>query len=157
MTATAENGWELSVTRHIAAPPEKVWEIMTERQTEWWCPKPWRTEIVEQDWRSGGRAAVVMHGPDGEEHPHDGIFLEVVPGVRFVSTDAFVRGENGSFMPKGPFMVGTWKIAPEGEGTRYTATARHWDEATTKKHEEMGFVEGWGACADQLKELAESN
>ena len=29
---------ELSVTRLIAVPPEKVWEIMTERIEEWWCP-----------------------------------------------------------------------------------------------------------------------
>lgn len=155
MTASADNGWELSVTRLIGAPPEKVWAIMTERLTEWWCPLPWTTEIIEQDWRSGGRSAVVMHGPDGEEHPHEGIFIEVVPGVRFVSTDAFVRNDDGSLMPKDPFMVGTWEIAAEGDGTRYTATARHWDEATTKRHEEMGFEEGWGVCADQLKALAE--
>lgn len=156
MTATAENGWQLSVTRLIAAPPEKVWHCMTDRQMEWWCPLPWRAEAVEQDWRAGGRTSVVMYGPEGEEHPHEGIFLEVTPGVRFVSTDAFVRGDGGAFMPAGPFMVGCWEIAAEGEGTRYTATARHWDEATTKRHQEMGFVEGWGACADQLKELAEA-
>lgn len=27
---------ELSVTRYIAAPPAKVWEVMAERQEEWW-------------------------------------------------------------------------------------------------------------------------
>ena len=48
------------------------------------------------------------------------------------------------------------EIAPEGDGTRYTACSRHWDEATVKRHEEMGFTDGWGACADQLVELAES-
>jgi uncharacterized protein YndB with AHSA1/START domain len=32
---------------------------------------------------------------------------------------------------------------------------RHWTEATMKQHEEMGFVEGWGACADQLVALCE--
>lgn len=155
MTATTDNGWQLSVTRFIAAPPAAVWAIMTDRITEWWCPRPWRTEIIAQDWHSGGRSEVVMHGPDGEAHPHKGIFLEVSPGVRFVSTDAFVRDPNGSFMPAVPFMVGTWEIAPEGDGTRYTATARHWDEATAQQHDDMGFAEGWGACADQLAEIAE--
>jgi uncharacterized protein YndB with AHSA1/START domain len=152
MTTTPENGWELSVTRHISASPEKVWEIMTKRQTEWWCPRPWRTEIIAQDWRSGGRNDVVIHGPDGEVHPNIGIFLEVTPGVRFVSTDAFTVG----WIPKAPFMVGIWEIAPEGDGTRYTATARHWDEDAAKRHAEMGFTEGWGACADQLVELVEA-
>jgi uncharacterized protein YndB with AHSA1/START domain len=155
MTATAENGWELSVSTFIAAPPEKVWDIMTNRMAEWWCPKPWRTEIIEQQWHSGGRSAMVMKGPEGEEHPQEGIFLEVTPGVRFVSTDAIVRGADGSLMPTDPFMLGIWEIAPEGEGTRYTARSRHWDEAKAKQHDEMGFQQGWGACAEQLKELAE--
>lgn len=155
MTATRENGWELGITRFIAAPPDQVWDAMTRRQAEWWCPLPWRVEIVEQDWRAGGRTSTVMHGPDGERHPHDGIFLEVVPGVRFVSTDAVVLAPDGTYLPTGPFMVGCWAIAPEGDGARYTATARHWDEDAARRHAEMGFEPGWGACADQLKALCE--
>jgi uncharacterized protein YndB with AHSA1/START domain len=155
MTATAENGWELSISTFIAAPPERVWDIMTNRMEEWWCPRPWRTEIIEQQWHAGGRSAMVMKGPEGEEHPQEGVFLEVVPGVRFVSTDAVVRGADGNLMPSDPFMLGIWEIAPEGDGTRYTARARHWDEAKAKQHDEMGFEAGWGACAAQLKELAE--
>ncbi|MBA4766400.1 MAG: SRPBCC domain-containing protein [Porphyrobacter sp.] len=147
---------ELSITRFIAAPPEKVWEVMVNRQEEWWCPVPWRAEFLVQEWRAGGRNSVMMHGPEGEQHPHEGIFLEVTPDVRFVSTDAFVVDEAGQYMPKGPFMVGCWEISPEGDGTRYTATARHWDEDAAKRHAEMGFEQGWGACADQLKALCET-
>ncbi len=156
MTSNAENGWELSVTRDIAAPPEKVWEIMTKRQEEWWCPVPWRAEVVAQDWRAGGRSEMVFKGPDGEEMPQEGVFLEVTPRVRFVSTDAFKLADDGSFNPSEPFMIGTWQIEPNGDGTRYTAFARHWKEETYKQHLEMGFVDGWGACADQLKALAEA-
>jgi uncharacterized protein YndB with AHSA1/START domain len=29
----------------------------------------------------------------------------------------------------------------------------HKDEAGRKRHEEMGFHEGWGKCADQLIEV----
>jgi len=152
MTATADNGWELKIERRIAAPPAAVWDIMTMRQPEWWCPKPWRTEIIEQDWRAGGRSAMVMKGPEGEEHPQEGVFLEVTPGVRFISTDAFAVG----WVPKGPFMVGCWEVLPDGDGALYRAWARHWDEATCKQHDEMGFVDGWGACAAQLAEIAES-
>lgn len=141
----------LSITRFIDAPPEKVWHIMTERQTEWWCPTPWKAEVIEQDWRAGGRDAMVFRGPEGEAHEQEGIFLEVTPGVRFVSTDAFTTG----YRPAGPFMVGIWEIAPEGNGTRYTATARHWTQESHDQHRDMGFEEGWGACADQLKALAE--
>ncbi len=144
--------FELSVERHIDAPPEAVWKLMTERQTEWWCPKPWRAEIIEQDWRAGGRSAMVFKGPDGEEMPQEGIFLEVVHGTRFVTTDAVTS----DMRPSGPFMIGIWEIKPEGDGTYYRACARHWTEEAMTQHKEMGFVEGWQACADQLAAIAEA-
>jgi uncharacterized protein YndB with AHSA1/START domain len=133
---------DLIITRTIAAPPAKVWQAMSERQTEWWCPVPWHAEIVEQVWRAGGRSAMVFKGPDGEEMPQEGTFLEVTPGVRFVTTDACVRDAQGQWQPAGPFMIGIWEIAPEGDGTRYTATARHWREEDRNTHLEMGFLDG---------------
>jgi uncharacterized protein YndB with AHSA1/START domain len=144
---------ELSVTRYIAAPPAKVWDVMANRQEEWWCPRPWRVEIVAQDRFPGGRSAMIMRGPDGEEMPHDGIMLAWDEGRRFASTDAIV----GDLEPAGPFMIGIWEIAPEGDGTRYTARARHWTDEARQQHETMGFMEGWQACADQLAELCEAD
>ena len=41
-----------------------------------------------------------------------------------------------------------------GGRTRYTARARHWTVEDMKKHEEMGFHEGWGKATDQLAEFA---
>ncbi|HTM96998.1 MAG TPA: SRPBCC family protein [Croceibacterium sp.] len=143
---------ELTVTRLIDAAPEKVWEVMTDRQEEWWCPKPWRAEFEINERRPGGRSEVTMYGPEGERHPHKGMYLAYDEGRRFVSTDAI----QGDFEPHGPFMIGIWEIEPEGTGTRYTARARHWTQADSKRHEEMGFAEGWGACADQLKALCEA-
>ncbi|HEX7710360.1 MAG TPA: SRPBCC family protein [Sphingomonadaceae bacterium] len=142
---------ELTVTRFIDAPPEKVWDAMTRRQEEWWCPKPWRAEFDVNERRPGGRNEVTMHGPEGEVHTHNGIYLAWDEGRRFVSTDAI----QGDFEPHGPFMLGIWEIAAEGTGTRYTARARHWTEEARQRHEEMGFAEGWGVCADQLKALCE--
>lgn len=143
---------ELSVTRLIDAPLDTVWRIATTRMQEWWCPRPWRVEIVEQDWRAGGRSAMVMHGPNGERMPQEGVFLEVTPGVRFVFTDAFGAG----WHPQGPFMVGTMEFAREGNGTRYTASARHWTDEALERHRTMGFEAGWAAVAEQLAALAEA-
>ena len=143
---------ELSVERHIAAPPATVWRVMTERIAEWFVPAPWRAEVVEQDWRAGGRSAMVFRGPNGEEAPQEGVFLEVVPGVRFVSTDAFTQG----WVPASPLMVGTWAIEADGAGTRFRASARHWTQEAYDGHKSMGFEAGWGAAADQLKALVET-
>ncbi len=151
---TVETGTrELSVDCYIDAPTDRVWDIMTRRMEEWWCPRPWRTEIIEQDWRAGGRSAMVMRGPQpGEEHVLEGIFLEVTPGRRFVTTDAVTH----DMRPQGPFMIGIWEVTPEGKGTRYRASARHWTDEAKRQHDEMGFGEGWATCARQLKELAEA-
>ena len=98
---------DLSITRLIDAPVDRVWSIITERLTEWWCPKPWTTEIVAMDWHAGGRSAMVMHGPNGERHAQEGVFLEVVPGKRFVFTDAYAAG----WVPQAPFMTGIFNLA----------------------------------------------
>lgn len=142
---------ELRITRFIDAPPETVWDIMVNRQEEWWCPRPWRAEIDFQERRAGGRCDMTFFGPDGEVMPQNGIYLAFDEGRRFVTTDA----ATGEFEPATPFMIGFWEIEPEGGGTRYTARARHWTEEARKQHEEMGFEQGWMACADQLAELAE--
>ena len=144
--------FELAIERHIYAPPEIVWQVMTERLAEWWCPKPWRAEVVEQDWRAGGRNAVTMYGPNGEESGGEGVFLEVVPNRRIVFTDAFKAG----WIPQEPFMVGFFELSPDGDGTHYRAGARHWSEAAFNQHKDMGFEGGWSTVAAQLAELAEA-
>ena len=92
-----------------------------------------------------------MRSPDGQAFPNSGVFLEVIPNRRIVSTD----GLTPDWKPAGqPFMVSRIELEPLPDGrTKYTATAHHWNEATMKQHEAMGFHEGWGQCADQLAEL----
>lgn len=144
---------ELSVTRFIDAPVDRVWDVMANRMSEWWCPAPWRAEMGVQERRAGGRSEMVMYGPDGEEMPQNGIYLAYDEGRRFATTDAVT----GDCEPAGPFMIGIWEVAPEGTGTRYTATARHWTAETCQEHAAMGFEDGWGACADQLAALCETD
>ena len=144
--------FELAIERYIGAPPETVFKVWTERLEEWWAPKPWTTRIVEQDLRPGGRSAMIMTGPDGASSPMEGVVLEVVPNRRIVFTNAFTAG----WIPQTPFMVGIFTLTPEGAGTPYRAASRHWDEATHKQHEAMGFTQGWSIVADQLAAIAEA-
>ena len=37
-----------------------------------------------------------------------------------------------------------------GDGTKYQAIAMHREADGRKKHEQMGFHEGWGKALDQL-------
>jgi uncharacterized protein YndB with AHSA1/START domain len=91
----------------------------------------------------------VMRSPEGQEFPNVGCYLEVVPNERLIWTDALLPGYRPA--PE-PFMTAVLTLEPSGKGTRYVATAIHRDEAGRKKHEEMGFQEGWGTVVDQLVE-----
>jgi uncharacterized protein YndB with AHSA1/START domain len=95
---------------------------------------------------------MIMRGPEGEEHPIEGVFLEVTPNRRFVFTDALKAG----WIPQTAFIVGFFEFADEGGKTRYTASARHWTAEDKARHEAMGFADGWGKVAEQLAELAET-
>lgn len=144
------SGNDLTIERFIDAPVAAVWRAWTDHKEEWFCPAPWRVEIVEYDLTPGGRSAMVMRGPAGEEMPMEGVVLEVVPERRIVTTDAFSHG----WTPQEAFMVRIDTFEPEGAGTRYTATARHWTQAARDQHVQMGFEAGWGASADQLAQVA---
>lgn len=148
MTDIANDSRELSLTREIDAPPALVYKAWTEHLTEWFAPKPLTTSPIEIDFRAGGRFQAVMKDPGGAEYPLDGVFLEVVPNQRIVSTDAFLPGWQPS---NKPFMVAITTFEDMGNGrTRYTARASHWTVEDRKAHEEMGFHDGWGQVADQL-------
>jgi uncharacterized protein YndB with AHSA1/START domain len=102
------------------------------------------------DLRPGGAFRCTMKSPEGVETPIVCCYLEIVPNERIVWTDALQPGYRPA---ENPFFTAVVTMEPEGQGTRYRAIAIHRDEATRKKHEDMGFHEGWGQTMDQLVEL----
>lgn len=153
MTATPRNDLELVITRLIDAPREKLFRCWTEPELmkQWFCPRPWTTPRIEVDLRPGGSNFILMAGPEGEEIPNRGVYLEIVPNEKLVFTDAFTE----AWIPsEKPFFVGTITFEDEGGKTRYTARAGHWTKEDRDAHEKMGFHEGWMQCAVQLEEVA---
>ncbi len=146
---------ELVLARLLDAPVEKVFRCWTDPKVipRWFTPAPWTTPRAEVDLRPGGANFVLMRGPNGEEVPNHGVYLEVVLNRKLVFTDAYVRAWEPS--PK-PFMTVTLTFEPEGDGTRYVARVAHWTIEDRKAHEQMGFETGWGICADQLEATARS-
>ena len=145
---------ELSLTRLIKAPREKVYAAWTqpELMKQWFAPLPFTTPIVELDLRVGGANKIVMQDVDGNQYPNHGVYLELVPNEKIVCTDAYTS----AWVPsEKPFMTMILTFEEEGGDTRYTARVVHWSEADREAHEQMGFYEGWGKCADQLAALVE--
>jgi len=146
-------GYELVLSRLIDAPREKLFRAWTEPELlkQWFVPKPWTLAAVEVDVRAGGSSRIVMRDPEGNEYPNQGVYLEVVKNEKIVFTDAYTS----AWVPSAkPFFTAIVTFENEGGKTRYTARARHWTAADRDQHEQMGFHEGWGQCADQLAELA---
>lgn len=154
MSTAATEVHELCLTRVLKAPRANIWRCWTEPELlrQWFCPKPWGVARAELDVRPGGRCFVLMQGPEGQQVPNPGVYLDVDPGRRLVFTDAF----DSAWVPSAKaFMVGEIVLEDaEGGGTRYRAMARHWSAEDRASHEQMGFHEGWGKAADQLDALA---
>lgn len=151
--STPDPRLDLVLERVVDVPPELVWRAWTEPEhlRKWFTPAPWTVAECEIDLRPGGIFRTVMRSPEGEESEHVGCYLEVVPNERLVWTDALLPGYRPS---EDPFLTAVIMLEPRGKGTRYVAVAIHRDEATRKRHEEMGFHEGWGKALDQLVALA---
>lgn len=146
-------GRELILTRVFDASPDKLYRAWTEPElmNQWFCPRPWTAIVIENDVRPGGASKIMMRGPEGQEFPNHGVYLDVVPNKRLVFTDAFTKAWEPS---EKAFMVAEVEFEDIGNGqTRYTARARHWSMDDLRAHEKMGFHEGWAKAAEQLAEV----
>lgn len=146
---------DLTLSRLLKAPRAKVWQAWSHPDylKEWWCPKPWTTEVLAFDFRPGGAFHTFMRGPGGETSDNPGAFLEIVPQFRIVWTSGLGgnwRPVSESWLP----MTAYFTFEDEGEGTRYSAVVLHKDQAARDQHEQMGFYEGWGICFAQLEAFA---
>jgi len=149
---------DLSFERIVNVPKELIWKAWTQPQhlMPWFCPLPWKVIACEIDLRPGGRFYTVMQSPEGQEFPGDGCYLEVIENSRLTWTNALLPG----FRPLAGVaqtestvdfkFSATIQLETHGTGTRYSAIARHADEAGCKQHAAMGFEQGWGIALDQL-------
>lgn len=151
---TAEKS-ELTISRLIEAPRSAVWKAWSIREhfEKWWIPGPIECKTVKFDLRPGGGFETLMREGDGAFQPHvEGCFLDVAAEERIVFTTALAEG----WQPIEPWLTLTAIITLKGEdtGTRYTARVMHKNAEESRKHDDMGFHDGWGTAIDQLAEIA---
>ena len=145
---------DLVLKRDVKLPRELIWRAWTEPKhlVKWFTPAPWKTVDCEIDLRPGGIFRTVMQGPDGEKFDNAGCYLDVVKHERLVFTDALGPGYRPA---ASSFMTAIMTFEEHNGGTRYIARALHKDDADRKKHEEMGFHDGWATALDQLIALGD--
>jgi uncharacterized protein YndB with AHSA1/START domain len=153
---------DLTFERVVDVPKELVWRAWTQPQhlKQWFTPVPWKTVDCEIDLRPGGIFRTVMRSPEGQEFPNLGCYLEVRENEKLVWTNALLPGFRPTHSSAKAdstvefLFTAMIELKTLVNGTQYTATVIHADEAGCKQHAEMGFHEGWGMALDQLVELA---
>ena len=147
---------DLTISRFIKAPRSAVWKAWSEKAhfERWWIPAPLECKAVKLDLHPGGGFETLMREGDGAFQPHvAGCFLEVVPEQRLSFTTSLVEG----WRPAEPWLALTaiMTFTAERGGTLYTARVLHRNAAESRKHEDMGFYNGWGTTLDQLAAMVE--
>lgn len=151
---------DLIFERTTQLSPTQIWKAWTDPKTLmlWFCPKPWKVTDCRVELYSGGEFYTLMQGPAGEILPNHGSFLEVVENKKLVWTNMMTA----SYKPvavdtkMGFMFTVTLLLSSCPQGTLYKAIVSHADEEGRKKHEQMGFQEGWGIAFQQLEELLKS-
>jgi uncharacterized protein YndB with AHSA1/START domain len=156
-----DDRFDLALERTTPAPRSLIWKAWTrpEHVKQWWAPAPWTTVDCQIDLRPGGIFRTVMRSPEGQEFPHEACLIEVVENERLVFTNALAPGYRPAAELLGADCAGLAftaivSLAERAGTTRYSVLVLHRNEADRRRHEEMGFHDGWGQCADQLIEVA---
>ena len=88
--------------------------------------------------------------------PHiNASFLAVDELERIVFTNAI----DSAWRPASPApvpMTAEIMLSDHPDGTDYRIIVRHGDPAARARHEELGFLDGWGSVTKQLAVVAES-
>jgi uncharacterized protein YndB with AHSA1/START domain len=146
---------EIMITRIFDAPRELMFQAWTEAKhlEQWWGPKGFTTYVPELNLCPGGQWRYVMIGPDATLYPMEGIFHEIVPAERLVTSDKFDEGIDrlvNAHLPKG--LLSTVLFEDVGGKTELTLRILHQCTDDRLRHEAMGVVAGWNSSFDCLDE-----
>ncbi|WP_375505695.1 SRPBCC domain-containing protein [uncultured Nostoc sp.] len=152
----AQSQREIVITRVLKAPRSLVFQAWTDPKhiAQWWGPKGFTTRVIEMDLRPGGKSRYVMIGPDGTEYPSKGVFREIVPLYKIVTTDEFDEGFEKVVNIDLPKQMVITVIFEDLDGnTKLTLQIMHESIEDRRKHEQMGVIEGWNSTFDCLDEF----
>ncbi len=102
-----------SYERTFNAPAEKVWRVWTAEDSikQWWGPTGYTAPLIRNDPRVGGTYLWEMKSAKGETFWNTGVYQEVVPDRKIVSTLSFAD-ETGKALPASKAPVpGRWPDA----------------------------------------------
>jgi uncharacterized protein YndB with AHSA1/START domain len=152
LQVTTAGDRQIVMTRVFDAPRTLVFDAFTKPELvrQWLLGPPgWSMPVCEIDLRVGGKYRYVWRHTNGNEMGMGGVFREIVPPERIVSTEKF----DESWYPGEA--VGTVVLTEQGGKTTLTQTilydSREARDSVLKSPMEQGVAAGY----DRLAELLE--
>lgn len=136
----------LSLQRIIDAPIALVWEAWTQPDhiAHWWGPKGMKTKVIEHNFEAGGSWKFSMEMPNGAEFISEGVFSEIVPLEKIITSAEFKPMTTGVQLQA--------LFEEQGDKTVFTFNVVHSTEEYCKQQEQMGFMNGWGSVFNNLED-----
>jgi uncharacterized protein YndB with AHSA1/START domain len=166
------NNEGITIERVFDAPRERVWKAWTDPDLvkKWWGPEGFSAPSIKLDFREGGKYTYAMHGPEGSEWDRDmyssGVFNEIVPNEKIVTTDYFSDAEGNMIKPSAEgqdedfptemTVTITFEDTDDGKTKLTIFYPKAENEAQFEAMLKSGMKEGWGSSLDKLAEAIKS-
>ena len=142
---------KVAITRVFDAPRALVWRAWTDpaMMANWFGPRGFTSSVPELDLRVGGALRIVMHGPDGNDYPMKGVFLEVVPPERLVYSN-IALDKDGNHLLEGETTV---TLSEQDGKTTLYLVSHMVGRVPIAPQMLAGMEAGWTQSIDKLGEL----
>jgi uncharacterized protein YndB with AHSA1/START domain len=144
---TTPSDRELSMIRAFDAPRRLVWTAWTspEHVPKWMLGPPgWSMPVCEMDLRPGGAWRFVWRRKDGSEMAMTGVYKEIIPPERLVSTENW----GGEW----PESINTVLLTEHGSKTEMNLTVLYVSKEARDAAMETGMKDGVDASFNRLAE-----
>ena len=117
----------LSITKVFAAPIKTVWEAWTnpDNVIQWWAPPGMKIEVIEHNFKVGGKWKYSMPMPDGNLFISEGTYIEIESFKKIVTTADFKPMTEGVELHVA--------FEEDGDKTNFTFSVVHETEEYTKQ------------------------
>lgn len=157
------NSQLVEVRRTFRAAVERVFKAWSDPEMvkQWWGPKQYSAPSAKIDFRVGGKFTFAMKGPDKKVMWSSGVYEEIAPNKKIVSSDYFSDEDGTMISAKAAGMPGDWAdklfVTVEFESLSKDQSKIVLKHEGIPKEMYDDHVKGWTESIDKLQKLVEQN